>query len=425
MKIAVIGSGIAGLSAAYLLSRQADVCVTLLEKHDRIGMDSHRLDLNIGGERLRVDVPSRMFNAAHWPELVRLYDRLGLAYQPVDPRQSFSSFIGGGDRGAHTYLKLQVAFQPGNAIRQFLREKPRKLLAEATRLTKQGRADLASGIDESLTLGEYLSERDYSAAFRDEFLYPTLSSTVCTCSYSSLDRYPAWIVLTALRQITDDRELMRTSFGTRDVVARLSSDLPDVRTRTSVQTIALCGDAVQLGFQGGRMEMFDHVIVATQANTALLFLPEVADDDREVLESIEYEHVPVVVHRDSRLMPAKTADWCTFNMGIDRGHSAMCTVWLNRFYDWDASENVFQTISPLFPPERSQVLSEIQLQRPVVNARSVGALDLLQRIHQQPGRRIWYCGSWAAKGIPLLETGVVSADRVVGAILATPSKSLP
>ncbi len=419
MKIAVLGSGIAGLSAAYWLTQQADVRVTLLEKQARIGMDAHRLEIDNGGETLRIDVPSRMFNAAQWPELVRLYDQLELPYQPVDATQSFSSFLGGSDCTANTYLKLQIALRPAQALRQLLSAKPRKLLAEATRLTEQGGTDLDAGIDASVTLDGYLTERDYSAAFRHEFLYPTLSSTVCTCSYASLDQYPAWIVLSALRRMTGDRDLMRTSFGTQDVVSRLASDLKDVRTRTSVVSIATHESQVQLTFNGGATEAFDHVIVATQANTAMSFLPEIESGDREVLESIEYEDVPVVVHGDSRLMPAKRSDWCTFNMGIRSSQSAMCTVWLNRFYDWDTSDDVFQTISPLLLPEPSQVLSEIQLQRPVVNARSVRALESLQRIHQRPGRRIWYCGSWAAPGIPLLETGVVSADRVVAAILAS------
>ena len=419
MKIAVLGSGIAGLTAAYRLTRQADLRVTLLEKHDRIGMDAHRLEVDHGGQILRVDVPSRMFNAAQWPELVRLYDQLELPYQPVDPTQSFSSFVGGSDCAADTYLKLQIALRPAQALRQLLSAKPRKLLAEATRLTEQGGTDLDAGIDASVTLDQYLTEQDYSAAFRHEFLYPTLSSTVCTCSYASLDQYPAWIVLTALRQMTGDRDLMRTSFGTQDVVSRLASDLKDVRTRASVEAIVSHGDQVQLTVNGGATEAFDHVIVATQANTALSFLPEIEAGDREVLESIEYEDVPVVVHGDSRLMPAKKSDWCTFNMGISSSQSAMCTVWLNRFYDWDTGEHVFQTISPLLSPERSRVLSEIKLQRPVVNARSVRALESLQRLHQQPGRRIWYCGSWASPGIPLLETGVVSADRVAEAILAS------
>ncbi len=121
-------------------------------------------------------------------------------------------------------------------------------------------------------------------------------------------------------------------------------------------------------------------------------------------------------------MPKSRSDWCTFNMVIDdtvAQPAATCSVWLNRFHRWSDQPDQFQTIMPVRQPEPATVLAEIQLQRPIVNADSARAVSLLEELHRQPNRRIWYCGSWAAEGIPLLETGVVSAQRAVQAILAT------
>jgi predicted NAD/FAD-binding protein len=427
IRIAVIGSGIAGLSAAYWLSQEADIEVTLLEKNDRIGMDAHRLDLprldlpQDDDQILSVDVPSRMFNASQWPRLVKLYDELGVAYERVNATQSFSHFSHATDVATETFLKLDVAFRPQQAIRKIVRAQSRKLLSEAARLMKEGPHDLDAGLDPSQTLRQYLLGKNYSTSFRDAFLYPTLSSTVCTCSFAGLDDYPARIVLSALRRLTDDRDLMRTSKGTQDVVSRLSSPSIDVQTNYTASTIIASEQGVKVTSYSGTVHEFDHVIMATQANTALKLLPAIEASEIDLLKTIPYEDVPIVVHRDARMMPKAKSDWCTFNMGVSDAKpqaSAMCSVWLNRFHDWSSLPDHFQTIMPVVRPDPSSVLAEIHLQRPIVNAQSVRALALLEQLHRQPDRRIWYCGSWASEGIPLLETGVVSAERVVKAILS-------
>ncbi len=338
LKIAIIGSGIAGLAAAHWLQQEKDVRVTLFEQSDNLGMDCHRVDLEMGDDRVSVDVPSRMFNTAQWPNLVDLYDQIGVAYDPVDACQSFTKrWASAVDATDDTYLKFDVAFRPDLALRQMLKSKPRAILSEAARLMNEGRRDLDKGINRAQTLGEYLADNEYTTSFKKEFLYPTLSSTVCTCSYASLDSYPAHIILGTLRCLTDDRALLRTRHGTRDVVTRLASDLADVRTNHPVKSLVDNGDNVTISSAGGSIENFDHVIVATQANTALSLQPDIPYFERELLASIPYQDIDVVVHTDARLMPSRQADWRTFNMIVHETDAnetidaAMCTVWLNRF----------------------------------------------------------------------------------------------
>lgn len=428
-RIAVIGSGIAGLAAAHWLSQEADIEVTLLERQDRIGMDAHRLDLQgldlppVGPSQqdqvLWADVPSRIFNASQWPRLVKLYDELGVACERVDATQSYSRFSDATGIASETFLRLKATLRPKHLIRQLVKAESRKLISEAARLMKNGRRDLDAGLDPSLTLGQYLYEQKFSTSFRDDFFYPLLASTVCTCSFAALNDYPARIILSTMRRLLDDRGLMRTSLGTQDAVARLSSRIVDVQTHFTVSAIIAGEQGVKVSSPGGSVDEYDHVILATQANTALKLLPAIGSNEVDLLKAVPYENVSIVVHRDSRLMPARKSDWCTFNMGVsDAGPpaSAMCSIWMNRFHNWSGLPDHFQTIMPVVQPNPSTVLAEINLQRPVVNPESVRAIALLDQIHKQPGRRIWYCGSWAAEGIPLLETGVVSAERVVKAI---------
>ena len=423
-RIAIIGSGMAGLAAAYWLNQEDDVRVTLLEKSARLGMDAHRVDAQIAAESVTIDVPSRMFNASQWPNLVALYDQVGVSYDPVEASQSFTFRSISGQSIDDTFLQLDVAFRPDSAIRRMLNSKSRRILSEATRLMKQGRRDLDLGIDRSQTLGQYLATNGYSQAFKTEFLYATLSSTVCTCSYANLDHYPAHIVLETLRRLTDDRALMRTRHGTRDVVTRLTANLDDVRIRYAVDRIDHHGQGVCVSSADGSVETFDHVIVATQANTAISLQGELAAGERELLESIHYRNVDVVVHTDARLMPSQKTDWRTFNMMVGQPvadetiDAAMCTVWLNRFDPSCRSlPDLFQTIGPIVDPRPNQLISRLRLQRPTVNVQSLVALQRLDDIHCQPERRIWYCGSWAAAGVPLLETAVVSAQKIAEQIL--------
>ena len=207
-----------------------------------------------------------------------------------------------------------------------------------------------------------------------------------------------------MEHLTDDRSLFRTSDGTRDVVTRLTRDLTDIRTHCSVVRIEETVDSVSVFTDDDETECFDHVIVATQANTALKLLPLIPRVETEILEAIPYEDVHVSVHRDESLMPTKRSNWRTFNMQCHENADGLidhadCTVWLNRFDPGiSAQPELFQTISPQVGPKASDVITGTTLQRPAVSVRSSSQLQKLEQLQQSPDRRIWYCGSWAAQG---------------------------
>lgn len=419
MRFGIIGSGIAGLTAAWALDRSGHD-VDLFECGSSLGMAAQTVDLNLD-DKVRVgDVPSRMFNRLQWPNLCLLYDLLGVDTVPVEPSQTFSHLHG------PVYLRLKNAYR-AKLDRNFLLDRTvRKILKTAAELKSAGVRDLAAGLPSDLTLGSYLSNSGVSRDFISDFLYPTLSSTVCTCSYASLDAYPASIILQALRELTADGEtLLKTTRGTRDVVNRLVSGNLATRLNTRVHQIdAPPTGPVDLKLQlpDGRMqtETFDHVVVSTQANHARDLLNERSAEDREILAMFDYESIPVVVHLDSRLMPPRRGHWGTFNMISERDPqpAAMCTVLMNQFHsDWQMpSPAVFQTINPILEPDSGKVIQAAVLQRPLVNRHSQVAWERLSAAMLRPGRRIWFCGSYAVAGVPLLETGVVSAVNVLQAL---------
>jgi predicted NAD/FAD-binding protein len=161
-------------------------------------------------------------------------------------------------------------------------------------------------------------------------------------------------------------------------------------------------------------EIFDHLIVATQADQALALLSKPSEAECKMLSAFSYDDVPILVHQDPALMPVNTKDWAHINLIIAQDRrAAMCCVWMNRFNpDWQIAKPIIQTINPLPESQPYNIIAQYNLKRPVVNAQSLAGLDILQQLHQQEGRRIWFCGSYAAEGVPLLESAVLSSLRV-------------
>lgn len=414
MRIAVIGSGIAGLVCAHKLRHQSHD-VVLFERQPSIGIDAHSLDIENSAEtgRIRADVPSRMFNSAQWPELTELYREVGVETTEVSACQSFSYLAG------ETYLSLERVIRPSNLLGRILDKKAGGILREINRLQKEGSHDLAnSATIDSVTTIDYLTAKGFSDSFIYEFLFPALSATVFTCSFEGVGNYPARTTLEILQNLTRDNHLFRARFGTQDVAQRLLDPEIDLRLSADVQSIHPDVDQVRVQMPGGSCEIFDHLVLATQANTAVQLIPSLPSAEAAVLKAFRYETIPVYVHTDQRLMPGNRGKWATFNMLVSSERdAAMCSVWLNRFHsEWSRNDPVFQTINAFTAPEPQSILAHSELQRPVVNLDSLKAWESLERLHQQPGRRIWFCGSYAGRGTPLLESGVTSATSIADAI---------
>ena len=406
IKLAVIGSGIAGLTAAHAAQRHG-WRVTLFESQATLGIASH--GLRIGEtEGANVDVPSRMFNASQWPVLANLYDEIGVECVPIDASQTYSI-----NDEADALLKLSPTLDLATILRLAAGRETRAFALQARRffqlISSQEREKPTS------TFREYLNRGGISDQFLDRFLYPLLSSTVCTCSFEVLDQYPAVILVPAIHRILQGGQLLRTKHGTSDVAKRLTAAIDDTRLSINVHQISSLNDQVVVDFDDEK-ELFDHVIVATQANTAATLIDSCQLAERELLNRVRYQDVGVYVHSDKSLLPVNRTDWSTFNMLTDN-KAAACTVWLNRFYgDQRFDQDVFQTIDVGLQVAPQQVLASARLQRPIVDHETEQTIHELKQMHSQTDRRIWYAGSWAALGVPLLETGVQSAQQIVGRI---------
>lgn len=444
MRIAIIGSGIAGLTASHLLQKDGHE-VHLYEARNQLGMSAHTIDITSPQDGLSVfgDVPSRMFNGALWPCVMQLYQSLGLVISTVDANQSYRRSAG------ESSLQFQMPFEWPNEIiktatssllaladtlavgkrsaagswREHSKNHPisqqrSKFLSEINRLRNQGMRDLST-LDPNMPFQEYLDRNCVSAEFRETFLFPALSSTVCTCSHEAISNYPAVILLDAMQHITGNQRLCRVEKGARLVSERLSENVT-VNLATPVETVATGGDGVTLT-AGGTSIPFDHVVIATQANHAVSVCLDLPESEATVMDGFRYEDVDVMVHTDERFMPSSKSEWAVFNFAAsDQNHESMCTVWMNQFHanwqDEGMTRPIFQTIRPIQNVASDKLIRHVKLQRPLVDRSSWNRWEQLRAIHRQPNRRIWFCGSYAMPGVPLLESAVKSASEISNAI---------
>ncbi|MEX0605762.1 MAG: FAD-dependent oxidoreductase [Marinobacter sp.] len=404
--IAVIGSGMAGLAAAYR-ARRAGHKVTVFEARDSHGMDAHALTMDGG----LVDVPLRVMSPDAWPSVLQLAKEVGVGIFKVRVHASCSwinrdtwfrsgevPVLGWPFIGSWRYLDTR-ALRLGQGILQ-LRRLTRSLERK----------------NNNVTLGEALEHHDFDPLFWRGLVLPMLT-TICTCEEEHLLNWPAAQLLSLLHGILHGSELYRLKGGTSALVEGLAEYLP-LHSGSPVAQVEEVNDGMKVYNTRGEGGVFDRVIVATQANQ-LSFLDNAQfGDEREMLENIGFAAGELWVHQDTRFMPEKKQDWTALNFQMNEAlEKPTFTVWVNEVEPTlKGKPPVFQTWNPLFEPDPDTVLARVPLQRAVVHTGTARVHEALDQWHRQPGRKVFFCGSWAYEGVPLLESAVRSANAAVEAI---------
>ena len=406
-RIAVIGSGMAGLAAGWLC-REGGAEVTILEAHANRGMDSHTQFLNDeGGESGYVDLPLRVMSPHAWPTVLELCEKVGVQTFEVDTTVACSWL------NAETWFrssKLQFGSRmiPWAPLNYLLRPETYRMLLGFIRLSRS----VPEVLDSGLTLKEFADQHRTDPLFWKGLLYPILT-TICTCDEKTLDQWPAQQILDLLQTIVFGARLRRFQGGTKALAEKLGEGL-NWQNGIRVEKLVEKSSGIFLHSQNAGFGPFDYVICAVQANQ-LNFLPEQYSSESKLLNSFPYDSGTLWVHRDVRFMPERKQDWSPLHYQMDKDFSqSMFSVWVNPIEPTISHhEPVLQTWNPLFEPKSEKVIVAVPMERAVVNQGSHHLLKDLDLLHKLPSRKVFFCGSYAATGVPLLESAVRSAIKVV------------
>ena len=411
-RIAVIGAGIAGLSAAWLLGQAHEV--VLIEAEPRLGGHANTVLVpGDGGAETPVDTGFIVYNEKTYPNFVALLDHLGVATQPTE--MSFAVSLDGG-RLEYSGTGLAGLFaQPGNLAN------PRfwAMLRGLVRFYRDATRDALAGSAAAMTLGEYLASGDYGAAFRDDHLLP-MAAAIWSAPCSEILSYPAQAFLRfhhnhGLLQLTD-RPLWRTVTGGSAVyVERLRSRFrgsvrlgtPARQVRRSPNEVLVAGD--------GWSERFDQVVFATHADQTLALLADPDPLEASALGAFRYSRNRAVLHGDEALMPRRRRAWASWNhLGERARPDAACAVtyWMNLLQDLPRQRPFFVTLNPPETLRAETILREEVYEHPIFDRAALAAQEHLWAL--QGARRSWFCGAYFGSGFH--EDGLQSGLAVAEAL---------
>jgi predicted NAD/FAD-binding protein len=412
-RIAIIGTGIAGLGAAWALSRQHDIQV--YEQAAYIGGHSNTVEIDYDGKRIPVDTGFIVYNTVTYPNLIALFEHLGVPTEESD--MSFSVQRDGGRlEWAGTDLGTIFA-QRRNAFRpRFLR-----MLAQIVRFGRQAPDDLAAGRLRGVSLADYLDQGGYGAGFRDDYLLPMGACIWSSSNLRMLD-FPAetFVRFCVNHHLLDvgQRPPWRTvSGGSREYVRRITAGFRDrIRLRTPVTAVRRDSHGVTVHDALGGAARFDHAVIAAHADQALAMLADASAEERAILGAVHFQPNRAMLHRDPGLMPHARKVWCSWNCFADGddagGRVVSLTYWMNRLQNLDAARPVFVSLNPRQEPKPHLTFASFDYEHPLFDSAATAAQQRLDRIQGQRGT--WFCGAWCGYGFHEdgLKAGLAVAERL-------------
>lgn len=416
MKIAVVGSGITGIGAAWALKNQHDV--TLYEAASVPGGHARTIDIDMGGQQTAVDTGFIVYNERNYPNLTQLFAMLGtetkdsdMSFSVTDPATGLE-YAGslGGVFANKTNLLRPAMWSLLRGINEFRSEQSR--LSRAL-------------VPDDISISEYLEMRRYPAAFGSHYLLP-LAAAVWSGTGSDVATMPARTFLTFLSNHglirLNDRPQWRTvSGGSRRYVERAVAGVDEVLLSHPVVGIERSPDSVTvLDARGGRRE-FDQLVLATHADRSLQILGESATpQERAIVGAFRYATNRAVVHSDPQLMPKRRGAWASWNaigsVTDDATEPVTVTYWMNRLQSLPESRQVFVSLNPQSEPKAESTIDDVMFQHPQFDGSSaIGQRDLGTI---QGRNRTWFCGAYCGYGFH--EDGL-QAGLTVAAELGSPA----
>jgi uncharacterized protein len=429
MRVAVIGTGIAGSAAAWALSKRYPV--TVYDRELRPGGHSHTVTVDYDGEPLAVDIGFIVYNELNYPDLTALF-----AHLDVETTESCMSFAvtaddgrfewkGGGGNWRETAKGLFA--QPRNLFSPSYLRMLRDILTFNTRSVE----DYSAGRLKGLTLAQYLVWRKFAPRLLTDYLAP-MGAAIWSAPSEQIMEFPAENFVAFFsnhRLLQYHRPVWRTvKGGSRRYVEKLVSGFGDhLRLGCAVTGIERTPHGIVISDSQGRRDSYDHVVIASHSDQALAMLSDPSPPERAILGDIHYAPNVVYLHRDTRLMPRRRHAWASWNFLRWRRQDASVnnvavTYWMNALQGIDDDKPVFVSLNPPFEPDPALTFGRYMCDHPRYTAAAFAAQKRLGEIQGQ--RHTWFCGAWTGYGFH--EDGLRSGLAVAQSLGASvPWRALP
>jgi len=405
MRVAVVGSGIAGLSAAHHLRGMADI--TLFEAGPYFGGHTHTVDVTLPGPQgpttFGVDTGFLVYNERTYPGLIDLFQQLGV--QTAHSDMSFSVQAPWG-RSGHTLewngADLNSVFAQRSNL---LRPKFWWLLREIMRFNKLC-TRLAQSYDDGAlmqTLQAFLDRHGFGATFKNNYLLPMLGC-IWSCPTSQMLQFPAATMVRfcdnhGLLQVNNRPQWFTVQGGAKHYVQAITSRIADKRLNTPVLSVQRDAEGVSVQ-TAQASERFDHVVIATHSDQALKLLAQPSPDEQSLLLNIGFQNNLAVLHTDASVMPHKRLAWAAWNYQRSTEHQDNAHVclhyWLNKLQPLPFTQDVFVSLNPLQPISAEHVLGQFEYAHPVFDLAAIQAQRDLS--HLQGQQHTWFAGAWTGYG---------------------------
>ena len=407
MRIAIIGSGISGMTAAHLLSEDHDV--TVYEANDYIGGHTHTHDITLDGRDYAVDTGFIVFNRKTYPKFVTLMGRLGVSWR--DSNMSFSV------KCARTGLEFSPSTFAGLVAqrRNLLRPAFYRMIMDAMRFRREAVELFEADRYYELTLNQYLEEKRYSRWFIDYFIVP-MGSAIWSADPDQFRNFPAryfaeFFHSHGFLEIKDQPQWLVIEGGSKSYIEPLIRPYKDnIRLNAPVQQVTRLEDRVVVEASGSEKETFDSVVIATHSDQALKLLGDPSPSEKEILGAIAYQENETVLHTDHTLLPDNRPAWAAWNYHIPvepRGRVAV-TYNMNILQGLSSERAICVTLNMTDAIAQDKIIKRLTYHHPVYSPQSLAARRRYDEINGR--NRTHYCGAYWFYGFH--EDGVKSALEV-------------
>ncbi len=407
MKLAIIGTGISGMAAAYLLSQKHDI--TVYEKGDTLGGHSRTVTVQTPDGAIPVDTGFIVFNYRNYPLLTGLFDHLNVPVAKSD--MSFGVSIDSGWLEYGTQYLSNIFSQPANVLRPpFWR-----MIADILRFNRQAKRYLEQ--DSNVTLGQCLNELGMGNWFRDYYLL-AMGGAIWSTPLTQMLEFPASTFIRffdnhGLLTVNDQPQWYTVRGGSRAYVERLTESYADrIRLNCGVERVVRHDSGVDITDATGHVKTYDQVVFACHSDQAMAMLENPTIEEQETVGRIRYQPNDMVLHSDVRFMPKRRSAWASWvylcEGRNDKNPAVSLSYWMNKLQPLETDTPLIVTLNPGQEPDPNLVHDRHRFEHPVFDQAAIDAQSRLESV--QGKARIWYCGAWQRYGFH--EDGLLSAVRV-------------